>query len=150
MFLLDGNPNTPDDNRETLIYQAARKGYILQKSWFHDRKKITIYFKNWRKSMQKYCKYSWIELSGTELSWVMLNWPESSRVKLCQAERKKSFFKQVFNFLLNKLLFFTYKAYILRRIKRAILFDKSKIALKSKQIQIHSPHSFLKPANEKN
>ena len=29
-------------------------------------------------------------------------------------------------------MLFTYKAYILSRIKRAILFDKSKIALKSK------------------
>ena len=33
------------------------------------------------------------------------------------------------NFVITKLLF-TYKAYILSRIKRAILFDKSKITLK--------------------
>ena len=40
------------------------------------------------------------------------------------------FFKHIFNFC----LFFTYKANILSRIKRAILFDKSKIALKINSI----------------
>ena len=39
---------------------------------------------------------------------------ELTLVKLSQADQKKSFFKQVFNFLLNKLLFLTYKAYISR------------------------------------
>ena len=77
------------------------------------------------------CKNSKVfEQKGDLLSFKVNIDPKSGLMLSCaEPSRVEHFLDTISNFVITKLLF-TYKAYILSRIKRAILFDKSKIALK--------------------
>ena len=60
-------------------------------------------------------------MSQAESIWVVLS-------------QKKIILQTGFQFFAQQIFFFTYKAYILSRIKRVIFFNKSKFALKKPQI----------------